>query len=93
MLAIAQYYKMHTQRQREASIDDDECHALQQDDSFLGSAALDALTAGCDVVLCCQSIEKEFSVIECVSNKIKADSHFKNMILQKAWNVYSTSFL
>ena len=61
----------------------------QQDDEYLKQASIDALNAGCDILLSCQSIEKEFIIAQSIAVKLRDDKNFREKMLEKAWRIYS----
>lgn len=60
-----------------------------QDDSYLEKASIDALNAGCDILLSCQSIEREIIIANAIAKKIQSEDNFKEKMLEKAWKIYS----
>ena len=61
MNAISEFYKV--KKRQEASIIEDLSYEEASHD-YLISASLDALLAGCDILLCCQSIAAEYPILE-----------------------------
>ena len=69
MNAISDYYGV-AKAVSAAIVDDGQTSADVSDDSFLRKASCDALDAGCDVLLSCQSIVREKTVLEAVCRHI-----------------------
>ena len=68
MNAIALHYKI--QKQVESSITEDHAISGFQNFEYLKQASQDALKAGCDILLSCQSIELEISLFESIAEFI-----------------------
>jgi len=66
MNAISDYYGVQ-KAVTAAIVDEGQTSHDVSDDSFLRQASCDALDAGCDVLLSCQSIEREVTVLEAVA--------------------------
>lgn len=63
-------------------------------ESYLGDAACAALVAGCDVVLCCRSIEREAAVLQAVSRALAQDGEsgpFAALCRERARRVFETA--
>jgi beta-N-acetylhexosaminidase len=71
MNAISDYYGV--QKDVTAAIVDEGQTAHDvSDDSFLRRASCDALEAGCDILLSCQSIEREVTVLDAVAQYLES---------------------
>ncbi len=88
MNAIANFYQQS--RAIESSITETNPVSLSEEDSFLEQAAIDALLAGCDILLSCQSIEREARIAYSIAKKLKNDKLFHKLMLEKAWKIFST---
>ncbi|WP_186644663.1 glycoside hydrolase family 3 protein [Fluviispira vulneris] len=88
MNAIANFYQQA--RAVESSITETNPVSLTEEDSFLDQAAIDALVAGCDILLSCQSIEREARIAHSIAKKLKNDKLFHKLMLEKAWKIFST---
>ena len=86
MNAIAEHYKL--KRKIESSITEEQSVSLSEDDSFLKKASIDALNAGCDILLSCQSIVREAKIAHAIADKMKADKIFHMKMMEKAWNIF-----
>ncbi|WP_161597543.1 glycoside hydrolase family 3 protein [Fluviispira multicolorata] len=86
MNAIANFYKEN--RKIESSITENNPVSLSEEDSYLDIAAIDALQAGCDILLSCQSIEREARIAHSIAKKMKNDKLFHKHMLEKAWKIY-----
>lgn len=88
MNAIAEHYKQ--KRKVQSSITENNNISFQEDDNYLQHAAIDALKAGCDILLSCQSIVREAKIAYAIANKMQNDKLFHKLMLEKAWNIFST---
>ncbi|BBH53282.1 glycoside hydrolase family 3 N-terminal domain-containing protein [Fluviispira sanaruensis] len=88
MNAIANFYQQS--RAIESSITETNPVSLSEEDSYLEQAAIDALLAGCDILLSCQSIEREARIAYSIAKKLKNDKLFHKLMLEKAWKIFST---
>jgi len=73
MNAISDYYGV-SKKVTAAIVDEGQNSVDVSDDSFLKQASCDALDAGCDILLSCQSIVREKMVLEAVSQYIAQSS-------------------
>jgi beta-N-acetylhexosaminidase len=71
MNAISDYYGVE-KAITAAIVDEGQTSHDVSDDSFLRKASCDALEAGCDVLLSCQSIEREVTVLEAVAQFLES---------------------
>lgn len=85
MNAIALHYG--TQKAPEASATGD-AQASIHAHSYLGCAAIQALKAGCDILLSCQSICQEMIIIESLIQAWSVDPDFYSLLVEKAWKIY-----
>ncbi|WGL59967.1 glycoside hydrolase family 3 N-terminal domain-containing protein [Pigmentibacter sp. JX0631] len=88
MNAIAEHYNQ--KRKIQSSITENNNISIQEEDDYLKQAAIDALKAGCDILLSCQSIVREAKIAYAIANKMQKDKLFHNLMLEKAWNIFST---
>jgi beta-N-acetylhexosaminidase len=88
MNAVAQYYNDQASRAQEASATED-LDTVEQDDSYLRQAAIDALEAGCDVLLSCQSIVREQFIYQAISDRMEKNSEFYDLMCDKAYRIYT----
>ncbi|MES2613913.1 MAG: glycoside hydrolase family 3 N-terminal domain-containing protein, partial [Bdellovibrionota bacterium] len=95
MNAIALHYNVN--KKQEVSITEDinttgspQNGTTEQDDFYLKQASIDALNAGCDILLSCQSIEKEVIIAQAIADKIQQDTNFSEKMLEKAWRIYNS---
>jgi hypothetical protein len=51
-------------------------------------ASIDALLAGCDILLSCQSITREAKIAYAIAEKMENDKIFHKLMLEKAWNIF-----
>jgi len=58
--------------------------------NILPTAACDALTAGCDVVLSCHSICEEQNILQGLADKLSDDGDFYKMCVEKAYRIFQT---
>jgi beta-N-acetylhexosaminidase len=86
MNAIAEHYK--SKRKIESSITEDNIVSTSEDDSYLKIASIDALKAGCDILLSCQSITREAKIAHAIAEKMQNDKIFHKQMLEKAWNIF-----
>lgn len=86
MNAIAEHYK--TKRKIESSITEESNISTNEDDSFLEQAAIDALLAGCDILLSCQSVVREAKIAHAIAKKMRNDIIFHKLMAEKAWHIY-----
>ena len=86
MNAIAEHYKL--KRKIESSITEDHSISTNEDDSYLKTASIDALKAGCDILLSCQSIQREAKIAYAIAEKMQNDKIFHRQMLEKAWNIF-----
>lgn len=86
MNAISEHYKI--KRKIESSITEEKSVSISEDDSFLKKASIDALNAGCDILLSCQSIVREAKIAHAIADKMKADKIFHIKMMEKAWNIF-----
>lgn len=86
MNAIAEHYKL--KRKVESSITEENSVSITEDDSFLKKASIDALNAGCDILLSCQSITREAKIAYSIADKMKSDKIFHKKMMEKAWNIF-----
>lgn len=87
MNAIAEHYKL--KRNIESSITEDIPTSNSEDDSYLNLASIDALSAGCDILLSCQSISREAKIAYAIGKKMKKNKSFQKKMLEKAWHIYT----
>lgn len=87
MNAIAEHYQQ--KKKIQASITENDRIAFDEEDEYLKLAAIDALKAGCDVILSCQSIVREAKIAQAIAEKIQNDEIFHKLLLEKAWNIFS----
>ncbi len=73
MNAISDYYGV-TKTVTAAAVDDGQNSDDVEDDSFLKIASVDALRAGCDILLSCQSIVREQTALEAVKEALMNES-------------------
>lgn len=73
MNAVAQYYGADATKTEKSD--------------YLKQAAVDALMAGCDVLLSCHGMQDEVIIIESLVDKLKSDRAFVNLLQEKAWNI------
>jgi beta-N-acetylhexosaminidase len=85
MNAIAEHYKV--KRAQDSSISDNiaSTQADPNADAFLKTASMDALNAGCDILLSCQSIIKEDIIFTHLGENLKQNSTFAIEAEEKAW--------
>lgn len=57
-------------------------------ENYLEHAAIDALQAGCDILLSCHSVEQEFSLVQSIAKKLSVDPLFFELLKEKAWHIY-----
>ncbi len=90
MNAIAEHYKIN--RMQESDIVDDIVLTAESNtnDSFLRMASMDALTAGCDILLSCQSIVKEDLIFSTLSQQIAQGNAFASLCAEKAQRIVQT---
>lgn len=89
MNAISDFYGVTKKQESDiAEYNDKDDNSME--DSYLKKASLDALVAGCDVLLSCKSISKEKDLFYHVLEKIKDDNDFSEFMTQKAWRIYKT---
>ena len=85
MNAVSDYYNV--KRAVVASVTTDITDAERvgkaDNDSYLELAAVDALRAGCDVLLSCQSIVAEKRVYEAIARELEKDSTFAQLCQEK----------
>jgi len=86
MNAIAEHYNL--KRKIESSITESSDVSNQEDDNFLKLASIDALLAGCDILLSCQSITREAKIAYAIAEKMENDKIFHKLMLEKAWNIF-----
>ncbi len=86
MNAIAEHYKL--KRNVESSITEDNEVSTSEEDSYLKTACIDALKAGCDILLSCQSIMREAKIAHAIAEKMQNDKIFHKQMLEKAWNIF-----
>lgn len=65
-----------------------EMYVDSEDDFYLRQASLDALTAGCDILLSCQSIVRENIIVETLAQEMERSQEFLEQMAQKAWRIY-----
>lgn len=88
MNAIAEHYKV--KRGQDSAIAEDIKPAVSQgphDDAHLITASQDALTAGCDVLLSCQSVVKEELILNALARRIESDAEFSDFLREKGWRI------
>jgi beta-N-acetylhexosaminidase len=87
MNAIAEHYKIN--RQQESDVIDDIVLSAETNtnDSFLRMASMDALSAGCDILLSCQSIVKEDIILSNLSAQISKQDVFARISKEKAQRI------
>jgi len=73
MNAISEHYGV-TKAVTAAAVDEGQNSDDVEDDSFLKRASVDALRAGCDILLSCQSIVREQTALEAVKEALVAES-------------------
>lgn len=85
MNAIAEHYKV--KRKQDSSISDNigSTEADPEADAFLKMASVDALSAGCDILLSCQSIIKEDVIFSHLQEKLGSKNSFTKDAEEKAW--------
>ncbi len=88
MNAIAEHYQQ--KRKLQSSITEDVSFSYHEDDEYLKNAAIDALRAGCDILLSCQSIVREAKIAYAIAEKMQNDKIFHNLLMEKAWNIFLT---
>jgi beta-N-acetylhexosaminidase len=86
MNAIAEHYK--SKRNVESSITEENFISTSEEDSYLTIACIDALKAGCDILLSCQSITREAKIAHAIAEKMQNDKIFHKQMLEKAWNIF-----
>ena len=89
MNAIALHYDVN--KEQESSITEDagtSKSSTTANDSYLKLASIEALNAGCDILLSCQSIEREMIIAQSIAEKMEQDKAFQEKMVQKAWRVY-----
>lgn len=86
MNAIAEHYKL--KRKIESSITEENSISTTEDDSYLKVACIDALKAGCDILLSCQSITREAKIAHAIADKMQNDKIFHKQMLEKAWSIF-----
>jgi beta-N-acetylhexosaminidase len=57
--------------------------AAAQNSGFLGKAAADALVAGCDIILSCQSVLLEAEIFEHLSQQMETNPVFFEQLASK----------
>lgn len=87
MNAIAEHYGVKTEIQQSSAIGEIGAEVVQTDDSYLGKAAIEALKAGCDIILSCLSIEREKIIFEAIMAEIDKDVIFAQACAHKAWRI------
>jgi beta-N-acetylhexosaminidase len=87
MNAIALHY--HVNKKQDSSITEDLSLNTNNNDAYLMKACIDSLNAGCDILLSCQSIEKEFIIADSIAKELTKNPKFKEAMLQKAWHIFS----
>ncbi len=87
MNAIAEHYKII--RQQESDIVDDIVISPESNtnDAFLRMASMDALSAGCDILLSCQSIVREDIIFSNLSLQISKGDNFAQLSKEKAQRI------
>lgn len=65
-------------------------HYKEYGTQYLQHASIDALKAGCDVLLSCHSIVQEQEIAHAIADKIQRDPLFKQELLEKAWRIFVT---
>lgn len=63
-------------------------HYQQHGSAYLQYASIDALKAGCDVLLSCHSIVQEQEIAHAIAAALQRDPTFQNELLWKAWRIY-----
>ncbi|APJ03836.1 glycoside hydrolase family 3 N-terminal domain-containing protein [Silvanigrella aquatica] len=86
MNALAEHYK--SKRNVESSITEESPVSQSEEDSYLKKACIDALNAGCDILLSCQSISRELKIAEAIADKMRHNKIFHRQMLEKAWNIF-----
>lgn len=87
MNAVALHYGTH--KIQDAFITDSAPSlAAVSNDDYLKSACVDALQAGCDILLSCRSIVDELIIIDTISEKLRLDKNFQQELALKAHRIY-----
>ena len=93
MNAIAHHYQkiLHQRlKSQESSITEEYLKLSTYEnynDDYLIPASLDALSAGCDILLSCQSVTKEIKIFRTIAEKLTQDHQFVSEMLPKAWRI------
>jgi hypothetical protein len=90
MNAIAEHYKIS--RMQESDVVDDIVlnPNSSASDSFLRMASMDALSAGCDILLSCQSIVKEDIIFSNLCQELSPGKTFATLAKEKARRIVRT---
>jgi beta-N-acetylhexosaminidase len=89
MNAIAQHFRQ--KKAFEISVTEGQLNAFlgsEEEDAYLCFAALEALEAGCDIILSCQSIVSEENIARSIARKMREDKMFQKKMVEKAWNIF-----
>ncbi len=70
MNAIAEYYGVKKSNQEADILDQKAMKNVQNSDDFLAKAALDAMDAGVDILLSCQSVVREKVILEALAQRL-----------------------
>lgn len=62
-------------------------NSKQENKSYLKQASIDALTAGCDILLSCHSLQEEVLIVNALAEKLQNDTMFFKLLQEKAWNI------
>ncbi len=89
MNAVALHYKVTKAQDSSITEEVSVTDSKNEKDFYLRQAAIDALNAGCDILLSCQSIEKERIIAESLSQHLQSNEHFRENMVKKAWRIYS----
>lgn len=57
-------------------------------ENYLAYACIDALYAGCDILLSCHSIVEENVIIDSIANNLQKEEHFFELCCKKAYRQY-----
>jgi beta-N-acetylhexosaminidase len=91
MNAIAKHYGVHQEKVSSITLGLGGTVA-HKNSGYLGKAACDALEAGCNVVVCSQSILLEVETLSYVAEELKKNEKFANTLCERAFKVYEIFF-